>query len=170
MRKPKLSTIAVLGPIFFVVLALGVWLSPGRPWVFNFNTDIDINSGDFRDRVCVFCAPVKDRVYDSELSREVRRLGVGIPATRVWKRMGQKYIRVLISCEELLNTLNEVKAPDEERRVVLERLMTSLRTEDADRASWQGRLLRNEVAGKRGLHVFTPEFEEALRTGTQPRR
>ncbi len=175
MKKPKLSAVVVvLGPVLLVVFVFGVWWLLGERWVFSSNGEMDINSGDLRERVCVFGVPVKNEVYESALSHEIRRLGVAIPATRVWKRTGQsclvqrssinfRYRHVLMGCDDLLDILDEVKAPDEERRAVLERLMTSVRTEDGDRARWQASLLKNDVAGKRGLHVFSPEFEETLK-------
>jgi hypothetical protein len=125
---------------------------------------------------------LKSEIQESDLSREVRRLAIDIPATHVWKRAFESYLvegryinckygSVCVGYHQLLSILDEVKAPDDERRVILEKFMTSLRTEDAGRAWWQGCLLIDEVAGKRGLRVFTPEFEEALkktRSESQP--
>jgi hypothetical protein len=175
MKKPRLLTIAiVLSPIVLVVLAFCVWLLLGEPWVFSSNWEMDINSGDLRHQACIFCMPGNGRPYESPLSHEIRRLGIAIPATRVWKRIGQScivqrisinyvYRHVLLECDDLLDTLDEVEAPDEERRAVLESLMTSLRIETGDRAWWQACLLRNDVASKRSMRIFTPEFEEALK-------
>jgi hypothetical protein len=175
MKKPRLLRVAVvLSPVILAVLAFGVLWLLGEPWVFSTNGEMDINSGDMRARACLFGVPIKSRIHESSLSEEIRRLGIAIPATRVWRRTGQncvvqrtivdsKYCRVLVSCEQLLSMLDQVNAPDEERRMVLERFMTSLRTEDAIGAWWQTHLLMDEVAGKRGLEVFSPEHEKTLK-------
>lgn len=135
---------------------------------------MDINSGDIRHAVHVFRLRVKGEIQESDLSREVRRLGIDIPATRVWKRAFESYLvegrsinwkygHVDVASDQLLGILDETNASDEERRVVLEKFMASLRMEDADHTLWQARLLIDEIAEKHGLHVFTPEIERELR-------
>ncbi|MBM4024079.1 MAG: hypothetical protein FJ280_01550 [Planctomycetes bacterium] len=176
MNRPRLSRVMiVLSPVVLAMVVFCAWVLLGEPWVFSNNTDLDLHSGALRDQMFVFGVPVKSRVYESELSREIRRLGIAVPATRTWKRIGQAnlvqrhsissgYSRVLVRCDALLNTLGEVRAPDDERRVILQRLVTILQTQDPRSAGSQVRLRRDEVASQRGLRVLRPEFEEKLKT------
>ena len=66
----------------------------------------------------------------------------------------------------LLRTLAEANTPDEERRVILEKFLKSLRTEKPHFTEEGGYLLILEIADKNGLQIpFTPEFEAELRAG-----
>ena len=61
------------------------WLFRTQPPMVVKHTDLDINSGDVRYQVSVCGLPVKNRVMESSLSREVRRLNIVVPPERVWK-------------------------------------------------------------------------------------
>lgn len=173
MKKPKLVSIAVIIGVLAGLL-LFFWPLLGHPWVFSRCTDVDINSGETRDAVYVLCLRVKNEIQESDLSREVHRLGIDIPAIRVWKCAFESYLvegryidysygGVVATCSQLLSVLNQAKAPDEERRVALEMLMTSLRTGDPRQAEKQTYLLIDEIEDKHGLDVLDPQFKEHLK-------
>jgi hypothetical protein len=148
----------------------------GEPWVFRRCTDIDLNSGGTRDVAYVFSLCVKNRIQESDLSREVRRLGIDVPGTRVWKRAFESYLvegvyidysygGVVATCGQLLRILDLTEASDQERRVALEMLLTSLRTGDPRQTQDQLHLLMDEIGGRHGLEVFdNPELKEHLKT------
>lgn len=105
-------------------------------------SEIDINSGDVRGVRPTADGSSRYGIHESELSKEVRRLGIPIPDQREWVPIGGAsglggmhvdyiYSRWLRTTRVLLDLLDKVNAPDEERRAVLQRLMTSLRTEKA---------------------------------------
>ncbi len=170
MRKKAAPLLIALSAGVLLGLLLFFWPLVGHSWVFCRGTDIDINSGDIRHAVHVFRLRVKGEIQESDLSREVRRLGIDIPATRVWKRTFESYLvegrsihwkygQVDVASRQLLSILDETNAPDEERQAILEKFMASLRKENADHALWQARLLTDELAEKHGVHVFTPEIK-----------
>jgi hypothetical protein len=141
-----------------VLLLLCLCLLPllGHPWVFIRYTDVDLNSGDLRTQVRVCTLAVKTEIKPSNLSREVRRLGINVPDTRVWKRAYERrlvsrihvdysYGRVVVACNVLVDLLASANAPDEERRTVLKSLMASLQTGDSRQACGQARSLMNEM-------------------------
>lgn len=49
------------------------------------STSIDLNSGDIRVKKYAFSFKVKDRIFETYFSEEVRRLDIDIPKERVWK-------------------------------------------------------------------------------------
>ncbi len=163
-----------------VVLALSVlcsWLLLDQAWLYCAHTDIDINSGDTRYQVRIFSLLVTTEIRESALSREIRRLGIAVSPTRAWKRTSEArivnasdsyylYGSVIVQCLYLLNVLDHVNASDEERRVILCKLMTSLQTGDAQRAREQAFLLTREVGDKHGLDVFAPGGTAG--TGSRP--
>jgi hypothetical protein len=177
MRKKAtpLSVILLAGALLGLVLLLS-WPLLGQPWIFCRGTDIDINSGDTKYGVYVFSLCVKSEIQESDLSREVRRLGIDVPATHVWRRAFESYLvqgnhidyrygSVVASCAGLLGLLDETKTPDKERRVALETLMASLRTGDPRQARDQLFLLMDEIGERHGLEVFdNPQLKEYLKT------
>jgi hypothetical protein len=136
--------------------------------------DIDINSGDLRYHGDSSAA-AKTTISESRLSREVRRLGIPIPRPRNWQTLYLKasdsnihvqfaYPEVVQAADMLLDLLAGVAETDDERRAVLERFMTSLRTQTPLVASTEGYILSLELADKYGLPSFLrPEFEADLR-------
>ncbi len=123
--------------------------------------DIDINSGDFRGLRPTLDAAHQYVIYESKLSKEVRRLGIPIPEERRWKVAGRRsaggmdvyyvYESLPSVIHALMTTLDEADAPDEERRDVLERFMMSLRTDRAHAAVGRALELRDEVHNRHGL-------------------
>lgn len=100
--------------------------------------DMDINSGDLRGLKPQLEPGDRYVVFESRLSKEVRRLGISIPQERQWRVLGRVpsggveimnlYGSLLPTIDRLLDLLDETRATDELRRDVLERLMTCMRT------------------------------------------
>lgn len=144
------------------------------PVALYFRTEMDLNSGDVRGLISISDEPPRYGIYETNLSREVRRLGIRIPEKRQWLRIdgsgyyGGVYIDNPYSdlppdTREVLRLLDEVNASDEERRDVLERLMTSLRTEGFV-AIDKVRMLMWEIRDRYGLTgPSLPDFGDRLR-------
>lgn len=120
-------------------------------------TMIDLNSGDVKGTRYRADGTTVYGVYESELSKEVRRLGIAIPQEREWRSLASfgsggtgghfdnRYREVLPMARRLLNRLDEVNAADEERRDVLEDFMTSLRAGNPLHAINAGRTMIIEI-------------------------
>jgi len=128
--------------------------------------DIDISSGDLRGVRPVAAGPPQYVILESELSKEVRRLGIPIPPERQWRVAGRMstggmdvyfaYESLLAMIHKLMVTLDEAGAPDEERRDVLWRFMTSLRLDKPRAAADQAQTLSEEVSSRYGLDKQRP--------------
>ena len=160
---------AVWPAVILIVLLLCLWLLLDVPWLLGADMDIDINSADTRHQVRVLSLTVKTEIEESVLSREVRRLGINIPPTRVWKptyeghltnenHISYRYGSILAMCHHLMSILDQAKAPDEERRAILETLMKTLRKGDPRKTQEETFLLMAEVAERHDMQVFVPEF------------
>lgn len=130
-------------------------------------TDIDINSGRTRNGLCVFNIMVNSKVRESRLSGELRNLGISIPGSGspVWKRAfvspilarthdDYTYGRVVANCDLLLMMLDKANASDGERRIVLEHLVTLLRTGTPDEVLRECHDLMTTVDKKHGLGMM----------------
>jgi hypothetical protein len=170
--KPNLPTMALAGMVL-LLLTLCLWPVLGQPWIFSRCIDLDINSGDLRRQVRVFSLTVSTQIEESDVSREVRRLGIEVPAERVWKTAFQshlvqsrhvncRYGGVFVLCAQVLLFLDEAHAPDEERRAVMERLMAHLRTGDPRLVREVNYLLLAEIAERHDLQGFTRQFEARI--------
>jgi hypothetical protein len=114
----------------------GVKLPPPR-YFGPVGEEIDFNSGDLRWTRAVTDYPPRYEIYETGLSRELRRLGIPIPEQRRWVHTsswssGAMFAdtfrgHVLPRALDLLKILEEVNASDEQRRDVLQRLMTTWR-------------------------------------------
>lgn len=135
---------------------------------------IDIMSGDLRRTKSSSDGTTQYEVYESELSKEVRRLGVPIPEERQWRVIARPaskglhiryvYADALLIAQRLLMLLDDVDASDEERRATIERFMNSIRTEKPSTAFKNGHMLILEIGNRHGLESpFTPEHTENLR-------
>lgn len=167
--KPRAAWITCAVAVLAVVL-LCLWPLLGRSWFFVKYADIDLNSGDLRHQVRVCSLVVSTRIEESPLSREVRRLGIPVPANRAWRHAFEGrlvrgvcvdywYGSVYVQIHTLLSLLDQTKTPDEERRVILTELMTSLQTGDPHVAREQTFILMGDIADKHGLDYFIPEFK-----------
>lgn len=158
------------------------WLL-GRPSLSLYRlTEIDINSGDFRVGMYAGMLPVsRRRIQKTPLSREVRRLGIVIPAKRAWKPAFMSIRRpsgsdilctysLAVSAENLLcRVLDQTGTPDEDRRIVLGKAMAALRTQGPFHAEEEAHLPADALAEKHGLEVFAPGFKEQLRQARESR-
>lgn len=136
---------------------------------------IDLNSGDLKGSRYILDGPPLYGIYESDLSKEIRRLGIPIPEQRRWMPISRAgfvnggevmyvYEDFLPAARRLLSLLAQANAPDEERRAVLEKLMTSLRTEKANRAIETPYRLIVDVCDRYGLDCpLGPKFVEQLR-------
>jgi len=167
--KASAVSIVIAAAIMAVVL-LCLWPLLGQSWFYVKYTDIDLNSGDLRHQGRVCSLVVSTRIEESPLSREVRRLGIAVPANRVWTHAFEGrlvrgvcadyyYGRIFSYGRQLLMLLDLANAADEERRAVVERFITSLRTGNPLDTLDQTYLLMMEVDDKHGLNTFTPEFK-----------
>jgi len=99
--------------------------------------DIDINSGDLRHKRSILGGAPGYVVYESELSKEVRRLGIPIPQERQWRFLGRApsggmdvrsaYESLLPLIKAVLDLFDEVGVADQERREALAEFMVHLR-------------------------------------------
>ena len=69
----------------------------------------------------------------------------------------------MMVCANLVRILAETNAPDDERRVVLEKFLAMLRTDDPRRVQYEGWFLILDIGDKYDVHMFEPWFEEELR-------
>ncbi len=63
----------------------------------------------------------------------------------------------------LLRILDETKTPDAERRAILEKFMTSLRTRNGFAAEEHGYVLIQELCDKHGLDIIDPMYRDDFR-------
>ncbi len=139
---------------------------------------MDINSGDSRYQEYRGDRLVKSEIRESALSNEARRLGISLPAERKWEPMhrnrpgnwahGPTYEDYACGflmgvCNDLVRILAEAKTPDDERRVVLEKFLTMLRTGDPNRVWDEGWFLVLDIGDKYGVHIYDAQFEKQLR-------
>jgi len=142
--------------------------------------EMDRNSGDTRGVMPTADGSPRYEIRESDLSKEVRRLGIPIPDQRDWvlihvapgpgMKVTPTYSWFLREARQLLDTLDKVKASDEEHRAILERLMTGLRTDEW--YSYAGvHALILEVADRHGrASPLGVEYTQRLRQlqGKQP--
>jgi len=134
--------------LWIVILALlltGILVLLVHPSAVTTNTYIDANSGDVRVETAVFGLRVRDRTKVTRFSREVRRLGIAVPQNRAWQPvltekgllMGTHIDYSLGGVPDLLGWIVELfereRVSDQERLVVLERILGTLRNEKSDR-------------------------------------
>lgn len=131
---------------------------------FKSRTEVDIVSGDFRSNQYRVDSSVKSRIIPSELSKEVRRLGLNTAASPVWKpAYTQSYIAGDIHLghaiavnvgNQLVGFLEMTEAADDERRIILAAFMRSLRMETPAQTMNQGYILIEELLERRGLNIL----------------
>jgi hypothetical protein len=130
-------------------------------------SEVDLNSGDIRTQEYSSDGSLKATISETSLSREVRRLGIQVPEGRKWALVsagphpGPKGAYADGACAfveerggQLVQIFDKAKIPDGERRIVLEKFMMSLQTEDPHRAREQGHQLILDLAEKHGLYTY----------------
>lgn len=129
------TVLGVLG-VVLLLMALALRLWGGHPWVFSVYSEIDTNSGDVRKQTVLLGIRVRKRIDMSLFSREVRRLHIRTPEARVWKPIGcgtldgftvDPYGLALGDCDFLVQILDVMGLPDQDRAVYLEKALSNLR-------------------------------------------
>ena len=121
------------------LLLIGIFILLVHPRVFITNTYMDVNSGDVRAVTTLRGLRIWDNVRTTPFSREVRRLGIAVPKDRVWRLarteqamlMGTHSHARLDPVRHDLGLLMEIfiigNVPDQERLVILESILESLK-------------------------------------------
>jgi hypothetical protein len=128
--------------LFFILVALLLLMVCveyllGFPRVFSVNKDFDLNSGDEREYVYVCFLKIKEEIKTTPFSREVRRLGIDVPQERKWMPTHTKLFTILRKiymnyiyggvpgeCNVLIKVFDEVNLSDENRRIILQEIIT----------------------------------------------
>ena len=126
-----------------MLLVLCVDYLLGVPRVFSINKDFDLNSGDEGVYVYVCFLKIKDEIHTTPFSREIRRLGIAVPQERKWILTSMKLLRLITKryicpiyvgtpaeCNFLTGLFDYGDVPDENRRIILQEILTILQTGD----------------------------------------
>lgn len=126
----------VLTIIILSILLLCMYPLLGHPRVFSVHRDIDINSGDVRVEIYACFFRIKNEIQVTPFSQEIRRLGIRVPEKRLWKRaqtklltwkyIGYQYGGTIVKCNFLIKVLDATNVPDQDRLVILKRVLMSL--------------------------------------------
>jgi len=136
-------------------------------------TQIDRYSGDITSLTYLCGVPIRRNIRESALSSEARRLGMDLPHARKWLRHSQDPNapssrvesfglgeQVWEECDHLVLRLAQTGTPDEERRAILEKILTSLRTERLSDTEWRAVMMiadideKNRLRERTGGHVL----------------
>jgi hypothetical protein len=172
MKRPTMPYVVLAAVILTALWCVWVrwdWLPP----LSYVETQMDINSGDVRDRIYIFGVSVTRKVDETPLSREVRRLGIAIPEAPEWQFMNGHSSGGVFSdgwlgsawaaCCGLVSLLDRTRTPDEDRRVVLQKVLKILKTGSPFDARTEIMLLIDDVAEKNAVEVFEPYMRDELR-------
>lgn len=134
--RVRMTFIALIAAIL-AISAFCVCALLTQSWLFSKHVHIDINSGDIRWQVRLCSLKITDRIDESLLSQEARRLEIDVPTGRVWKSVGTRYIAgsgsgsygiTMGLGDALVQSMIAANTPDPERRVIIERFLSTLRT------------------------------------------
>jgi len=113
------------------------------PRVFSINSDFDLNNGDVRVQNYACFLKIKDEIQTTPFSQEVRRLGIDVPQERKWVRTSTKLLRLLsdthicyvyggipAGCDFLIKMFDDRNVSEENRRIILQRIITILQSGD----------------------------------------
>lgn len=138
----------------------------GNPRLFRIDKDIDANTGDVRVQVYICSLQTKSEIEMTPFSQEVRRLSIPVLENRVWRRVGRKlltrtyicptYRSTIRQCNTLMEMFDYGHVSDEDRRVILQKILMALQSEN-------GRELREIDAELNAL------AEEVYKTPTHKR-
>lgn len=130
----------LFGIVLLLMLIVCICFLLDYPHVFSINRDIDINSGDVRVRMYICFLRIKDEVQKTSFSQEVLRLAIDVPQERKWmpthtKLLSSRHIEYVyggipVECDILIKTFDDGNVPDEDRRVILQRILTILQSGD----------------------------------------
>lgn len=129
--------------VVLLLLVVCVDFLLGFPRVFSINTDFDLNSGDERVYVYVCFLKIKDEIQTTPFSQEVRRIGIDVPQERKWVGTSTKLLRLITKryicpvyggvpaeCNFLIKVFDMVNVSDENRRIILQEIITILQSGD----------------------------------------
>jgi len=135
----------VLGIVTLATVLTGILVLLVHPTAVTTNTYIDANSGDVRVETTVFGLPVGDTIKQTQFSREVRRLGIAVPHERAWQlvltekglllgtHIGYRLGGVPDLLDWIVALFERGRLSDQERLVVVEKILGRLRNEETDR-------------------------------------
>lgn len=142
----------IIAPIVLFLLAEGIYYLLGFPRVYSINMDFDLNSGDVRLYKYICFLKTKDKIKTTLFSQEVRRLGINVPQERKWMPTNTKFIifkhvRYVYEgtpgeCNHLIKLLDKGNVSDDDRLIILKKLIKILHTGDHRNVP---RLIREEI-------------------------
>jgi len=107
-----------------------------RPLIFRIETDLDVNSGDIRQRKYICSILVEDNIQTTPFSQEIRRLGLILNKERIWERAegkiklnqyGRSKYRIAINmCNLLVDMFDDYNISDEDRFIILQNAFKNL--------------------------------------------
>jgi hypothetical protein len=119
-----------LSIIVFVILVIFSIALFARPLMLRIDTDLDVNSGDIRQRKYICSILIEDNIQTIPFSQEVRRLGLTINKDRRWKHAEgkirlnhygrSKYSIAINICNLLIDKFDDYKISDEDRFIILQ--------------------------------------------------
>lgn len=129
----------IISLVSLLLLVVVVDYLLGFPYIFSINRDLDLNSGDERVYVYTCFLKIKDKIQVTPFSQEIHRLGIDVPKKRKWIGTSTKLLRLITkryicyvyggvpaNCNFLIAMFNKVNLPDENRRIILNEIMTIL--------------------------------------------
>ena len=133
----------VISLVALLLLVVCVDFLLGFPRVFSINKDFDLNRGDERVYVYVCFLKIKDEIQATPFSQEIRRLDIDVSQERKWMPTHTKLFTILrkiyinyiyggvpADCNVLIKVFDEVNVPDENRRIILQEIITILQSGD----------------------------------------
>ena len=129
----------VLGIVTLATVLTGILVLLVHPSAVTTNTYIDANRGDVRVETTVCGLRVRDTVSVTRFSREVRRLGITVRHERDWRpvlveeglllgtHIDFRLTGTAGDLELLIDIFEQGKVSDEERLVILQRILVSLK-------------------------------------------
>ena len=138
--KIRYFIISLVALLLLVLLVVCVYFLLGVPRVFSINSDFDLNSGDERVQIYACFLKIKDEIKTTPFSQEVRRLGIDVPKDRKWvrtytkllinKHINYAYGGIPAGCNFLIKMFDDRNVSDENRRIILQRIITILQSGD----------------------------------------
>jgi len=161
--SPMMTVIGIAVASLF--LLLGVWPLLGQFWVFEKRLDMDVHSGDFRERMAVFRVKITGRTNTTEFSEEVRRLGIQTPDGPRWEFMHREglgrrhrstgYLAALGKMRLLIGLMDTLKTPDDERKAILGATLRNLQAGDTEAIREQADRLAERLPGPKSQREKT---------------
>ena len=129
---------------FIALLLLGLIFLPTlmyNRWLTRVDQYVDLNSLENRKQTYVFNILIEDKIEKTELSKEVRRLGISVPDERIWERWGSfslfggpggnLYTEALTNFNSLLRAFEFFDIPDKERVEFMQKTLKCLQSDSS---------------------------------------